>query len=187
MVMAVTCSFNYYLINFYVKYLPGNIFTNQIVNSVSESVAHGLSMVVLAMLSIKKGYLCSFFVCAFSALLVIGSESSGMDWLVPVCVLGVKASISIAFCFLYFSTVNYFPSAYLGFVMGFSNVAGRMSTIAAPMFAEQKDPIPMVSCIVLSVLSLACSLQLEQPEALRKAQRPGTEERGKELVELANM
>ena len=26
--MAITCSFCYYLINFYVKYIPGNIYTN---------------------------------------------------------------------------------------------------------------------------------------------------------------
>ena len=27
-VMSITCSFSYYLINFYIKYLPGDIYTN---------------------------------------------------------------------------------------------------------------------------------------------------------------
>jgi hypothetical protein len=166
--MAVTCSFSYYLINFYVKYLPGSIYTNQIVNSLSESIANGLAVVVVAILSIKRGYFASYLICGISAFLVILSESSGTDSLIPIAVLGAKAGISIAFCFLYFSTVNYFESQYLGLVMGFSNVVGRLSTIAAPMIAEQPDPIPMVSCIVLCMVSLFSSMQLEQPESLCK-------------------
>ena len=161
--MAVTCSFSYYLINFYVKYLPGNIYTNQTVNSWSECIAHLLSLWVLKLFSIKNGYFFSYLLCALSALVVILSEYSGVEHLIPIAVLGAKAGISVAFCFLYFTTVNYFESKYLGLVMGFSNVSGRMSTIAAPIVAELPDPVPMLSVIVLCFLSLIASHKLQLP------------------------
>lgn len=71
--MAITCSFSYYLINFYVKYLPGDIYTNQIVNSVSEAFAHGFSVVVVIIMSTKKGFASGYATCAVSCILVMYS------------------------------------------------------------------------------------------------------------------
>jgi len=164
--MSVTCSFSYYLINFYVKYLPGNIYTNQIVNSISEAAAHAFSTVLVTILSIKRGFAACYITGAIACMLVMYAEMHSISWLVPIGVLGAKAGVSCAFCFVYFSTVNYFESSYLGFVMGFCNVAGRFSTIFAPMIAEKPDPMPMMSCIILCVVALVGCLLLEQPKAL---------------------
>jgi len=39
-------------------------------------------------------------------------------------------------------------------------VIGRMSTIAAPLIAEKPDPLPMMTCIVVTTIAmiLSCSL-----------------------------
>lgn len=50
-IMSITCSFSYYLINFYIKYLPGDIYTNQIVNSISECIANGGASALLIFMS----------------------------------------------------------------------------------------------------------------------------------------
>ena len=50
--------------------------------------------------------------------------------------------------------------------MGFSNVVGRFSTILAPVVAEKPDPMPMMSCIILSVMALVCCVMLERPKSL---------------------
>jgi MFS family permease len=71
MCMAVACSFSYYLINFYVKYLPGDIFTNQIVNSVSESFANLCAPLLLFVTSTKKGFAFCFLACAIACMLVL--------------------------------------------------------------------------------------------------------------------
>jgi hypothetical protein len=159
--MSVTCSFSYYLINFYVKYLPGNIYTNQIVNSLSESAAHAFSAVVVKLMSIKKGFAFSYLTCGLACMFVMYAEIHQQTWLVPIGVLGAKAGISVAFCFLYFSTVSYFESIFLGFVMGFSNVLGRFSTILAPVVAEKPDPLPMMSCIILCLIAFVSCIMLE--------------------------
>lgn len=74
MIMAIACSFCYYLINFYVKYLPGSIYTNQLVNSLSESTAHALSAVVVQCLSVKKGFGFAYLSCILASLMVIFAE-----------------------------------------------------------------------------------------------------------------
>ena len=170
MFMAIACSFGYYLINFYVKYLPGSIYTNQVVNSLAESGAHAASVIVVTVLSVKRGFSTAFVICMVACVMVIFAEMYNSSWMIPVSVLFAKAGISVAFCFLYFSTVNYFPSAYLGFVMGFCNVAGSSSTIAAPIIAEMRDPIPMMTTIVLCFLAFIGSLNLKQPEELKQSQ-----------------
>lgn len=88
----------------------------------------------------------------------------GVTWLVPLAVLGAKASISVAFCFLYFSTLQFFPSAYLGLVMGLYNMIGRVSTVAAPMVAEMPQPVPMAASIFLCLLALLSVCLLKQAD-----------------------
>jgi hypothetical protein len=81
--------------------------------------------------------------------------------MIPFGVLGAKAGIAIAFAFLYFSMVSYFDSAFLGFVMGISNVVGRSSTILAPAIAEVADPVPMISSTAICIIALICCLMLQ--------------------------
>lgn len=40
-------SFDFYLINFYLKYIPGNVFTNTIVSSISSSISGYVSGIIV--------------------------------------------------------------------------------------------------------------------------------------------
>ena len=62
--------------------------------------------------------------------------------------------------------MHYFPTEFLGLAMGFSNVIGRLSTIAAPIIAEQSAPLPMSCVITLAVMGIVSSLMLQKPESL---------------------
>lgn len=108
--MACACSFSYYLINFYVKYLPGDIYTNQIVNSISESFSNASGMFVVMLMSQKKGFAISYLGCAISCALVLIAESTEANWLVPVAVIMAKSTITVAFSLLYFTIVDFFES-----------------------------------------------------------------------------
>jgi len=161
--MSASCSFCYYLINFYIKYIPGNIYTNQIINSLSESAAQGGSLVLLKLFNIKWGFGLSYLITAASCVLVIFVQMHGGEdnWVIPFAVLGAKFGITSAFCYLYFAQVNYFISAYLGLVMGFSNVFGRIVSIGAPIVAELNDPVPMMSTVVVCLLAFCLALSLK--------------------------
>ena len=53
--------------------------------------------------------------------------------------------------------------------MGFINVIGRLSNVAAPMVAEQDPPMPMMVCIAIATCAFIMCLMLEtQEEALKK-------------------
>ena len=53
--------------------------------------------------------------------------------------------------------------------MGFTNVIGKLSNVAAPMVAEQDPPIPMIACISFAICAFIMCLMLEtQEEALKK-------------------
>ena len=166
MMMGIGCNFIYYLINFYVKYLPGDMFTNQAVNSISESVSQLFPLFIGKYLSIKNGFAVSFFSAGAGCGIVMFAQMyvNSMAWLVPVAVMLTKGAISCAFCYLYFATISYFESEYLGLAIGFTNVIGRLSNVAAPMVAEQTPPIPMIACIVLSVLSFILCIMLVTPK-----------------------
>lgn len=165
-IMNVACSFSYYLITFYVKYLPGSIFTNQIVSSLAEAFACLSTLIILKWMSIKNGFAMSFFVSGLACVCVMYAQATGKDWMVPLGVLGAKSGVAIAFAFLYFSMVFYFQSAFLGFVMGISNVIGRSSTILAPMVAEMSDPVPMVSSTFICCIAFALCIMLEKPATM---------------------
>ena len=118
-------------------------------------------MVIVTVMSLKKGFASSFAACGLGAIIIIIAETHSIDRLIPVAVLGAKAGVSVAFSFFYFSIVSYFPSTHLGLVMGFSNVAGRLSSIMAPIVAEMRDPIPMMTTMVLCVMAFAGSMSLK--------------------------
>lgn len=63
-------SFNYYLINFYLKYIPGDIFINSIVASLAETTAHWLSGFISIKFGPANGMCASFCLagCAGAAL-----------------------------------------------------------------------------------------------------------------------
>ena len=116
--------------------MQGNIFTNQIANGIADSAAGGCAYFIVKALNIKRGYLAAYAVCTLSCLLLMISVMSGFTSIVPVLVLTAKFSIAVAYCFLYFTTVSFFETEYLGLMMGAMNFAGRLSTIPAPMIAE---------------------------------------------------
>ena len=115
---------------------------------------------MLFCLTQKQGYALSFGLCAISSILVMFAEMHEVEWFVPFGVLVSKASVTCAFCFLYFTTVDYFQSSYLGLAIGMCNVFGRGSTILSPIVAEQGEPLPMMSCAVLCALSFFMCLNL---------------------------
>ena len=137
-------------------------------NSLAEVFANvPLSMLIAYCLSIKKAYFLCFAICAMSCTMIIFGSMKNMTWFIPIGVLGAKASITASFCFLYFSTIYYFPSQYLGLVVGFYNMIGRVSTAAAPMVAELPQPVPMatnISLCIVAIISVCFLKKVDQAE-----------------------
>ena len=108
--MYIGCSFGYYLINFYVKYMPGDIFTNQITNSLSEAAANLMPVCMIKFMSAKRGLSMAFFISACACGVVMFASFNKDETFVPIGILGAKAGVSIGFSFLYFASINFFEN-----------------------------------------------------------------------------
>ena len=163
-------SFNYYLNNFYLKYIPGSIYLNTVVSSLAEWFSTLISGFIAIFLGSKNGFTASFAICSIAGIvLLICENNENAIASVPYIVLAAKFGISLAFTLLYMCTLIYFPSMFLGRVFGICNVTARALTILAPMVAEAEEPIPettiFISCLAASILSRCLTIpQFNKPD-----------------------
>lgn len=158
-----TASFNYYLINFYIKYIPGNIYTNTIASATADSIGNFLAGFVVLKLGAKNSLCTTLAICGVSGVFLFAAEAK--DWLdaIPIIVLTAKFGIAAAFGMLYMSTLQYFPSEYMGTIFGICNVTARSITILSPMVAEASDPTPQMVIIVSCLLAAFFTQLLRTP------------------------
>lgn len=98
-------SFNYYLLNFYLKYMPGDIYENSIVSSVSESVAHYLAGWIVIKIGTVQTLGGANVLAVLSGLVLWVSSTNDWVSLVPYSVLAAKFGTGGAFAVLYMSTL----------------------------------------------------------------------------------
>ena len=85
--------------------MPGDIFTNSIVSSVSEAIAHGVAGWIAVKIGATNGLMCAFTLAASSAALLWFAEATDATNLVPVSILAGKFGTGAAFAMLYMSTL----------------------------------------------------------------------------------
>ena len=96
-------SFNYYIITFYLKYIPGNIYVNTSLSSIAEVAAYIGSGLLMNIFGVKLSYMISFWLAtAGGILLVIFFNAEGA--LIAVFILFAKFGISFAFNLSYLAT-----------------------------------------------------------------------------------
>jgi hypothetical protein len=149
-------SFGYYLISYYLKYIPGDIYTNVILASISEIFSSFFSATLCnhPLIGAQKSLLISFLISGFfSFLLVITTEDvsstpkNGDDpvsFYLLLLVILIKLGLSSAQNVCSLITAELFPIAYSSSVFGFCNIAARFTTILAPLVAEMPTPMPML-------------------------------------------
>jgi hypothetical protein len=156
--MFIAASFNYYLITFNIKYIPGDVFVNAIVSALADAVSHYLSAPLRHITTPKNSLTVSYAMCGIAAIFLMIAEND-TSWTkdIPPIILAAKFGISCAFGLLYMCTAHYFDSRFMGSIFGTCNVIARSITILSPMVAEAAYPIPVlciaVSCLVATVLS----------------------------------
>ena len=127
-------AFNYFLINFRMKYLPGNIFINTTVASSSEIVAYILGGISYQKIGIRFTLITAFLIsCLGSISLIIWGNY--VDY-VPLMILATRVGVSATFNICYLANAQLFPSIFAGTAIGICNIFAKMSTILAPMLAE---------------------------------------------------
>lgn len=161
-----SASFNYYLINFYLKYIPGNVYVNTIVASIAEFVSTLIAGSIVKYLGIKNTISSAFALNCISGVILWIAEKLDSTGSVPVIILAAKFGNCASFGLLYMSTLHYFPSQFLGAVFGACNVTARAITIASPLVAEASEPVPELFMILSCLFAAIFTRFLRQPKGL---------------------
>ena len=163
-VFWTSSSFNYYIITFYLKYIPGNIYVNTSLACIAEVIAYLCSGFVMNIFGVKLSFIISYVLAATGGiLLVIFFNAEGI--LIAVFVLFAKFGISFAFNLTYLATPQMFPTALCTTAFGICNIFARFSTVLSPLIAELPDPAPM------SIFSIVCIASAFLPLFLRSIKK----------------
>ena len=168
MVLAWSASsFNFFIIGFYIKYIPGNIFNNVISTSIADAVSASAVGVIVQHWGAKKTMLASFGCAALGGILLImaGENQTYILWMMFVTRFGINCAFSLC----YIITAEYFPPIVCSRVFGICNLFARLATILSPLLAEITPPFPMVIYIMICIILMIASLFLTKSEDIDDA------------------
>jgi len=155
------CSFCFYLISFFVKYIPGDIYINTILISVADLASALYSGIMARRIGAKKTITISFCVTTIGAILLVASGSS--EYLVMIFIMVTRFGINSCYTLCFIMSTEYFPAVVCSSVFGFCTTFSSFSTVLSPEIAELKAPVPMLIYISLCTCALVSSFQLSSP------------------------
>lgn len=134
-VLWTVTSFDYYMINFQLQFIQGNIFNNTMLSSISEISAYMLAGVLLEKINIKISFVVSYLISIAGSVTYMILGSTYPDY-VPYMILGTKFGVSSAFNIVYLANARLFPPILSSTAYGICNLFARVATIMAPELAE---------------------------------------------------
>eukprot|EP00347_Sterkiella_histriomuscorum_P017063 403350803 len=167
----IASSFNYYLINFQLKYIEGDFFINSIVASLVEVPAFLLSGYLYQKLGVKFVLPFSFSVSIVGSILLIIFYDQ--VHLIPVFILLARFGVGSTFNICYLANSQMFPTIFSGTAFGICNIFAKLATIISPMLAEVERPVPMTVFTILSGLAgfLALFLIKDDSKEVKKQKK----------------
>ena len=157
--------FNYYMLNFEMKYIKGNVYVNNMASGISELVSLTMPFCFLEKFGIKLFLLMSLMATIVGGVFMIFLTE--YSWAIAFWVLVAKAgaSISMNVCQLFPSIV--FPSHLRARAYGVVELFARLVLIGAPLVAELKEPLPMVVFASSSAVSflLVFNINTQRPNS----------------------
>jgi len=163
-VFWTTSSLNYYIVLYYLKYVPGNIYVNAALSCTADIASHLILGGLMKKLGVRISFMIAFGLAASgSCLLVIFFKADGA--LIAVFVMLAKFGIGMAFGLSYLSMPGLFPPEVLTTAFGICNLFARFSSVLSSEIAELPDPAPM------SIYTITCVVALFLSPYLRRVQK----------------
>ena len=162
-VVWIASSFDYYLLNFQMKNIKGNIFLNTFASAISELPAIIISGFMYKKLGIKIT-LFSWFTLSFLGgicLLILGNSNED---LIPIFILLSKAGVTATFNMCYLANAQIFPAIFAGTAFGICNIGAKLTTILAPLMAEMVPPVPMIMFCSTACMAAALSFLIKKAD-----------------------
>lgn len=158
------CSFNFYMLTFFMKYFPGDIFENSLSFAFSDLVAFTMSGLIIKYTTVVRGYQIAFLISTIGGILYVLFSSVAAS-MIPVFICLSRMGVTMAFNMGYISVPKLFPTKFQSTVYAVVNLFAHLVACAAPLVAEIPSPVPMVAyvvAIIVSALSLKTLTELDQ-------------------------
>ena len=165
-VIWVTVTFNYYMINFQVKYFPGSFDVNTVAMFASDIPFCLLAGFLIRQLETRTVFMLFHaiqIVASLTVLAFIDPENPGLDF--PILIAFARGGVIAIFVTVWVAHPKMFPTLFAVTSMGISNIFSRSIVILAPMIAEVAFPTPIIIFAILNSISCTCSYFIKAPEA----------------------
>ena len=124
---------DYFVINIYLKYIPGSEYLNQTIAGVSEIAAHIVVGAIITKVTPKGTFVIGYLLAIAGGVALIFMDKFQDNVALIACfVLLAKFGASMAMCTCYVSTPFLFPTLLCGTAFGICNLVGRTISIEAP-------------------------------------------------------
>lgn len=151
---------NYYILAFYLKYFPGNLFWNSFSMAFSDICSYLIAGLVLKRLGFTKSIIISLMTAALGASLYLFffMEVSWIPFFIILCRVGNSMLLNI----VYVTNSTLFPTQFAVTSFGVLNFISHVSAVSAPLFAEMPDPYPFFIYLANCVLAMISSFFIRQ-------------------------
>ena len=152
----------YFLVIFLVKYLPGNIFINQIVSGFS-CFGYLLAPFLAKRFDNRKIIMMGYIVSLVFLVVMLVVENATINAVAYSFVfLLFKCGISLSFLSLFVIHYDLFETQFIATSYGICNIVSRLITLGAPIVAELGySKIPIFIMLLMNILALVASYFLK--------------------------
>lgn len=161
-IMWVSTCTDYFLINLYLKYIPGSEYLNVTIAGIAEILAHLSAGLIFKKFGVKVSFVTGYsFALAGGVCLMFQNKFADNTFLVALFVLLAKFGASMCLCICQIATPWLFPTTLCGTAFGICNLFGRLMQAAAPFIVELNGALPMTIFSGLAGIALLCSFPLK--------------------------
>jgi hypothetical protein len=160
-------SFNFYMITFYLKYFPGNVYVNAMSFAAADLTAYTCSGLILKFLTIRVGLTLAYSIALLSGFTYFFFYKSSIEWIIPLIVALCRVGTSMSYNIGYVSVAKLFPTEFVTSVFGIVNLVSHLVTTMAPIVSEVKQPIPMLVYCANCGLALIFSAGLLEYDTIK--------------------
>ena len=163
----VSTTFMYYLVIFFVKYLPGNIYTNQVVSGLS-AFSYLAAPFMARRYDNKRIMLIGYVVSLVFLVIMIVFQSVAINEVLYSFIFFLfKCGVTLVWLSLLVIHMDMFDTQFIASSYGICNIISRLLTLGAPIVAEMEERIwPLLIMLILNVMALVATWFLKPQKPL---------------------
>ncbi len=165
-------TFNYYLLSFYLKYFPGNIYVNSVYFACSDLTAFILAGVFLYYTSMKTSIRTGAVLALTGGFMYLFLYTH--TDLIPFMICLSRIGQSMIYNTTLICVNRLFPLLFVANAYGIVNFCAHTIACLSPFVAEIHDPYPFIAFVSLVFVALASStvlVEVKEQEAMKEVRK----------------